>query len=68
MLRHVPVMTSHSDVIRDVTWHVRRGYKTAWRCIVGDTLVQLLLGGTHARMKRHAGMPALREPTSFKYS
>ena len=61
-------MTSHSDVICDVTWHVRRGYKTAWRRVVRDTLVQLLLGGTRACMKRRAGVPALREPTSFKYS
>ena len=67
-LRRVPVMTSRSDVIRDVTRHVCRGYKTAWHRIVGDTLVQLLLGGTRARMKRRAGAPALREPTSFKYS
>ena len=37
-------MMSRYDIIRDITWHVRRGYKTAWRRIVGDTLVQLSLG------------------------
>ena len=61
-------MTSRSDVIRDVTRHVRRGYKTAWRRVGRDTLVQLLLGGTRTRMNRRAGAPALREPTSFKHS
>ena len=37
---------------------------TSW----GTHWSQLLLGGTRARMKRRAGTPALREPTSFEYS
>ena len=61
-------MTSHSDVIRDVTRHVHQSYKTAWHRIGKDTLVQLLLGGTRTRMNRHTGAPVLREPTSFKHS
>ena len=32
------------DVIRDVTRHMRQGYKRAWRHVVGDSLVQLSLG------------------------
>ena len=34
----------------------------------GDTLVQLLLGGTRTCMNRCTGAPRLREPTSFKHS
>ena len=38
------VVTLCYDVIRDITRHVRQGYKRAWRRVVGDSLVQLSLG------------------------
>ena len=52
-------MTSHYDVIRDITWHVCQGYKTAWCGVVGDTLVQLLLG---KEVHVHAWIDALARP------
>ena len=58
-LCHVPIMTSHCDVICDVTRHVHQGYKTASRRIVGDTLVQLLLG---KEVHMHAWIDALACP------
>ena len=38
------ILMLHYDVIRDVTRHVRQGYKRAWCCIMGEFLVQLSLG------------------------
>ena len=52
-------MMSCYDVIHDVTWHVHQGYKTAWCRIVGDTLVQLLLG---KEVHVHAWIDALVHP------
>ena len=47
-----------------------QGYKRAWCHVVGGWLVQLLLGKEvhSAGMDWRAGVPALREPTSFKYN
>ena len=69
-LRRVPIMTSHCDVICDITWHMCQGYKMAWCRVMGDTLVQLSLG---KEVHMHAWIdmlvrPTLREPTSFEYN
>ena len=58
-LRRVLIMTLRYDVIRDVTRHVRWGYKRTWCHIVGDTLVQLSLG---KEVHVHAWIDALARP------
>ena len=47
------------DVICDITWHVRWGYKRAWRRVVGGFLVQLSLG---KEVHMHASIDALVHP------
>ena len=49
-------MTLCYDIIRDVTRHVRQGYKRAWHRIVGGFLVQLSLG---KEVHMHAWIDAL---------
>ena len=58
-LRRILVMMLCYDIIHDVTWHVRQGYKRTWRRVMGDTLVQLSLG---KEVHVHAWIDALACP------
>ena len=58
-LHRVLVMMLRCDVIRDVTWHVCRGYKRTWHCVMEHTLVQFSLG---KEVHVHAWIDALERP------